>query len=80
MANVESIWPAASEAEAGRQAAQANGAAPQLTPAEPRLTDLRSRIALVEDSTEAAAMLPHWEHFLKGRFQRDTRDPHLSVL
>ena len=74
MTNVESICPAASLGETGRDDEQANRAEAHL--AQPRLTDARTHsIALDEDSAEFAAMLPHWEVFLKGRFPRDREIP-----
>jgi hypothetical protein len=76
MTNVGSICPAASLGETGRDHEQANRAEAHRTQAEPRLTDARTHsIALADDRAELAAMLPHWEVFLKGRFPRNTEIP-----
>jgi hypothetical protein len=74
MTNVESIWLADSPEKAPHQKGHANGDQAQLTPAEPRLADSPSHsIALDAGDARLTATLPHWEHFLKGRFESDTQ-------
>lgn len=73
MTNAESICLTELPAEAPAQEHSENGAPARLTPAELNSKDARS--SSIVPHADNAATAPHWEHFLKGKFQLEVEIP-----